>query len=156
MPLVYALIKNIYSNEAKHFFSEEEKTILINAIQQAEEKTSGEIRLHLENICLGNEVKRAQKVFTKLKMHLTKERNGVLIYMAIGSRKVAIIGDEGIHKKLGNKYWEELVQNLIAQLKANKKAEGLAQSIIECGKQLGTFFPRQSNDTNELSNAISY
>lgn len=143
-------------SSAKNFFSEEEKTLIIDAIQKAEKSTSGEIRIHLENFCFGNEVKRAQRVFTNLKMHQTKERNGVLIYLAIKSKKVAVIGDEGIHQKLGDKYWQDLVQQLIAKLKANKKAEGLAESILECGRQLSTFFPHQANDSNELSNSISY
>ena len=108
---------------AKNFFSKEEQQLIIDAIQTAEKNTSGEIRVHLENFCFGNEVKRGQKVFTKLKMHATKERNGVLIYIAVSSRKIAIIGDEGIHQKLGNEYWENLVKNLISQFQKNKKGE---------------------------------
>lgn len=141
---------------ARNFFNQQEQSLLIDAIAKAELHTSGEIRLHLENFCLGNEVKAAQKVFTRLKMHQTAERNGVLIYIATLSRKVAIIGDEGIHQKLGAIYWEKLVAKLIQQFKANKKAEGLADCIVECGEQLGKFFPRKEDDKNELSNSISY
>lgn len=141
---------------ARNFFNQQEQSLLIDAIAKAELHTSGEIRLHLENFCLGNEVKAAQKVFTRLKMHQTAERNGVLIYIATLSRKVAIIGDEGIHQKLGAIYWEKLVEKLIQQFKVNKKAEGLADCIVECGEQLGKFFPRNEDDKNELSNSISY
>lgn len=141
---------------AKTFFTSQEQQLIIDAIQSAEKNTSGEIRVHIENFCFGNEVKRAQKVFTKLKMHVTKERNGVLIYIAVSNKKVAIVGDEGIHQKLGSEYWDKIVQNLISKFRENKKGEGLAESIIECGTQLGKFFPRQTNDTNELSNSISY
>lgn len=130
--------------------------MLIDAIAKAEASTSGEIRLHLENFCFGSEVKAARKIFTRLQMHQTKERNGVLIYIATLSRKVAIIGDEGIHQKLGTEYWQQLVEKLIAQFKADKKAEALADCIIECGKQLGKFFPLRADDKNELSNTISY
>lgn len=141
---------------ARNFFNQQEQNLLIDAIAKAELHTSGEIRLHLENFCLGNEVKAAQKVFTRLKMLQTAERNGVLIYIATLSRKVAIIGDEGIHQKLGAIYWEKLVEKLIEQFKVNKKAEGLADCIVECGEQLGRFFPRNEDDKNELSNSISY
>ena len=89
-------------------------------------------------------------------MHQTAERNGVLIYIATLSRKVAIVGDEGIHQKLGAIYWQQLVEKLIQQFKVNKKAEGLAECIVECGEQLGKFFPRNEDDKNELSNSISY
>jgi uncharacterized membrane protein len=141
---------------AQNFFTSEEQDRLIDAIAKAELNTSGEIRLHLESFCLGNEVKAAQKVFTALHMHQTKERNGVLIYIATVSHKIAIIGDEGIHNKLGSEFWERLVQKLIAQFRANKKAEALAECILECGEQLGKFFPRQHDDKDELSNSISY
>ncbi len=141
---------------ARNFFSQPEQAMLVDAIAKAEMQTSGEIRLHLENFCFGNEVKAAQKVFTRLKMHQTDERNGVLIYVATLSRKVAVIGDKGIHEKLGAQFWEQVVQNMIAQFKANRKAEALADCIIECGKQLGNFFPRKTDDANELSNTISY
>ncbi|MEO6302955.1 MAG: TPM domain-containing protein [Bacteroidia bacterium] len=141
---------------ARNFFDQREQQLLIDAITQAELKTSGEIRLHIENFCFGNEITRAGKVFTKLKMHQTKERNGVLIYIATLSRKVAVIGDEGIHQKLGNEFWQKVVNDLISKFKENKKAEALAGCIVECGEQLGKFFPRSSDDTNELTNTISF
>ncbi|MDP1800741.1 MAG: TPM domain-containing protein [Bacteroidota bacterium] len=141
---------------ARNFFDQREQQLLIDAIVQAELKTSGEIRLHIENLCIGNELKRAQKVFTNLKMHETKERNGVLIYIATFSRKIAVIGDEGIHQKLGNEFWQKVVDELIKKFKENKKAEALAECIITCGEQLGKFFPRSNEDKDELTNTISY
>lgn len=141
---------------ARNFFDKQEQQLIVDAIASAELKTSGEIRLHLSNFCFGNEVKAAEKVFAKLKMHQTKERNGVLIYIATFSRKVAIVGDEGIHKKLGNEFWQKVVSQLIQKFKENKKAEALSECIVECGEQLGKFFPRQSDDKNELTNTISY
>lgn len=141
---------------ARNFFNQQEQQMLVNAIAEAELKTSGEIRLHLANFCFGNEVKAAGKIFTKLKMQHTNERNGVLIYISTVSRKVAVIGDEGIHQKLGDAFWQKVVDQLIKQFKENKKADALAACIIECGNQLGKFFPRQSDDKNELTNTISY
>lgn len=141
---------------ARNFFSPEEQQMLIESISKAELHTSGEIRLHLENFCFGNEVKAAQKVFTRLKMHQTTERNGVLVYVATLSRKVAVVGDQGIHEKLGSDYWQKLVDKIIIQFKANKKAEALAAAIIDCGEQLGKFFPLKNDDKNELNNSISF
>ena len=141
---------------ARNFFDKHEQQLLVDAIASAELKTSGEIRLHISNFCFGNEVKAAEKVFTKLKMHQTNERNGVLIYIATFSRKVAVVGDGGIHKRLGNEFWQKVVSQLIKKFKENKKAEALSECIIECGEQLGKFFPRQSDDKNELTNTISY
>lgn len=141
---------------AKRFFNSQEQRVVIDAIVQAELKTSGEIRVHMENFSFGNELKSAERIFKKLNMHKTLERNGVLIYIATLSRKIAVVGDEGIHQKLGNEFWQALVAKLVSQFKANKKAEALAECILECGEQLGKFFPRSNDDTNELSNTISY
>jgi uncharacterized membrane protein len=141
---------------ACNFFDQSEQQLLVDAIAQAELKTSGEIRLHIESFCFGNELKRAQKVFTNLKMHETKEHNGVLIYIATFSRKIAVIGDEGIHQKLGNEFWQKVVAELITKFKENKKADALAECILTCGEQLGEFFPRSSDDKDELTNTISY
>jgi len=141
---------------ARNFFNESEQQLIIKAIADAEEKTSGEIRLHLENFCLGNEVERAQKIFTKLNMHQTAERNGVLIYIATLSHKIAVIGDEGIHKKVGQEFWEKEVNDIIAKFKANQAVEALAKCIVDCGEQLGKHFPRSEDDKNELDNSISF
>ena len=141
---------------ARNFFSEQEQALLIKAIGEAELNTSGEIRLHIENYCFGNELNAARKVFAKLKMQHTNERNGILIYIAVRSRKIAVFGDEGIHQKLGAEYWDKLVKQLVDGFKANNKAASLANCIIECGRQLGAFFPLQSDDKNELSNNISF
>lgn len=141
---------------ARQFFSKAEQELLLKAIAKAEENTSGEIRLHLENFCLGSEIKAAQKVFNLLGMHKTKESNGILIYIATMSRKIAMIGDKGIHEKLGEAFWNSQVQLLIQEFKKQNQAESLAKSIEACGEMLGKYFPHQSDDVNELSNDISF
>lgn len=141
---------------AKNFLSKDDAQAVVNAIAAAELQTSGEIRVHLENFCLGDPIKAAQKVFLKTGMHATRERNGVLIYMATYSRKIAIIGDEGIHAKLPEGYWAKMVDSMISAIRSNKPAQGLVQCITDCGAQLKQFFPRAEDDTNELSNEISF
>ena len=141
---------------AKQFFTSAKQDLILQAIAKAEAQTSGEIRLHLESFCLGSEMTAAKKVFNRLGMHQTKERNGILIYIATMSRKIAIIGDKGIHEKLGEAFWETHVQALITQFKQNNKAASLAKAIEDCGQMLGKYFPHQADDKNELSNEISY
>lgn len=141
---------------ARNFFSAKEQEQIIEAIADAELKTSGEIRLHVENLCIGNEIRRAETIFLKLNMHLTKEKNGILIYIATWSRKIAVVGDQGIHQKLGDVFWKELVEKLVSNFKADRKAESLCESILKCGEELGKYFPRKDDDVNELSNTISY
>ena len=141
---------------AQKFISASEQELLVKAIEDAEMHTSGEIRIHVENFCFGNEIRTAQKRFSKLGMHKTAERNGILIYIASMSKKIAVFGDEGIHSKLGKDYWDSIIKQIIDGFHQHKKAEALANAIIDCGKELNHFFPRQANDTNELSNSISF
>ncbi|MFM7016440.1 MAG: TPM domain-containing protein [Bacteroidota bacterium] len=56
------------------------------AIGSAEENTSGEIRLYLEEECEADVMDRAAFIFEKLGMHKTELRNGVLIYVAFGHK----------------------------------------------------------------------
>lgn len=141
---------------SKNFFTIEEQDLVVDAIKQAELNTSGEIRVHIENYCFGNSLVKAEKVFTKLGMQNTKDRNGILIYIAAVSRKIAIVGDKGIHEKLGKEYWDKIVTNIVESFRSNKKAEGLAKGILDCGDQLKHFFPYQSDDKNELNDSISF
>lgn len=141
---------------ARNFFNEQEQNLLVKAIEEAERNSSGEIRLHLTGYCFGSEVKAAQKIFKRLNMHTTKDRNGVLFYIATRSKKIAIVGDKGIHEKLGHDYWQAIISRLINQFKGNNKAEVLIACIKDCGEQLGKFFPLNADDKNELSNSISF
>ena len=68
-----------------------------HAIAQAELTTSAELRVHLEDNCKEDPLDRAAYLFEKLEMHKTALRNGVLIYVAFQDRKLAILGDAGIH-----------------------------------------------------------
>ncbi len=114
------------SDIPRRFFTDEEQEMIVAAIGQAEKKTSGEIRICLErdvNEPGGDPYERAREVFAKLEMHQTAERNGVLVYLAVRSRRFAIVGDEKLHQHLGENYWVE-VRDLIAQdfAKGNVKA----------------------------------
>lgn len=156
MPLVYAALKNIFVNQAERFFNKEEQDLIVEAIKTAEKNTSGEIRVHLESICWGDAMVRAKKVFNKLGMQQTKEQNGILIYIATESHNIAVIGDTGIHKKLGKEYWDRIVNGMVASFKEGKHAQALADAIIDCGVQLKQFFPYASDDKNELNDSISF
>ena len=141
---------------AETFFSEEDKKQIINAIREAEHRTSGEIRVHLENSCKIDVLDRAAYIFEKLKMHDTKLRNGVLFYLAIKDRKFAILGDAGINQVTPDNFWDEIKENMLLEFKKEGFARGLIDGIKMTGKALKEFFPYQSDDVNELSDDISF
>jgi uncharacterized membrane protein len=88
-------------------------------------------------------------------MHQTELRNGVLIYVSFSDRKLAIIGDKGIHELVPTDFWESTRNKMIAEFKENHFAAGIIAAIQEAGIQLRTYFPYMENDQNELSNEIS-
>lgn len=144
------------AKQAKDFFSAADELQIMNAIRQAENNTSGEIRVHIENKCKGDVLDRAAQVFDLLKMHKTELRNGVLFYLAVKDRKFAIIGDAGINAKVPDHFWDEIKEMMFEHFKEGDFSKGLSQGIIKAGEQLKSHFQHQDDDVNELSDEISY
>ncbi len=142
-------------SKLEDFLSPKEEQLIIQSIQKAEKNTSGEIRVHIEETCKNLPIQRAQEVFCKLRMDATKNHNGVLFYVAVASKKFAVIGDKGIDKVVPNDFWESVKDPLIAAFKQGEYLQGIVNGIEECGLKLKTFFPHQSNDKNELPDEIS-
>ena len=138
------------------FFTEKQQEEIIKSIENAELNTSGEIRLHLEDTCKSDPVKRAIEVFEKLGMHETKLRNGVLFYLSIKDKKIAVIGDKGINDIVQTNFWDDIKNEIINHFKNNQFTDGLCKGIEKAGEKLKIHFPFDSNDTNELSNDISF
>ena len=142
-------------HNVESFLTAVQEKNIVHAIQEAEKGTSGEIRVHIENKTKKPALVRAKEVFLSLKMDKTAQRNGILFYIATESRQFAIIGDEGIDQVIPKSFWDDekaLVTGLFAQ---NKNEEALVKGITKVGEKLKQFFPYQSDDVNELSDAIS-
>lgn len=125
------------------------------AIRQAELKTSGEIRLHVEPACEGDAYERALEVFGIEGMHKTKERNAILFYLAVNSRKFAIVGDEGIHAKVKEEFWMTIRDVIQENFRHDSFVPGLVKGIEMAGEKLAIHFPWREGDSNELSDDIS-
>ncbi len=138
------------------FFSDLQQQAIIKSIEKAELNTSGEIRLHVEDTCKINPVERAIEIFEKLEMHKTELRNGVLFYLAIKDKKIAVIGDKGINDIVTENFWDDVKNEIINQFKNNQFTEGICKGIEMAGEKLKIHFPFESDDTNELSNDISF
>jgi len=140
----------------KEFLGKENETLIVKAIEKAEHQTSGEIRVHVESKCKEEVLDRAAWLFKKLKMHETKDRNGVLIYLSINDRKFAIIGDAGINKVVPAGFWNDIKEMMIGHFIKGEFATGLINGIEKSGEQLKQYFPYQDDDVNELPDEISY
>lgn len=141
---------------SKTFFTEAEQQQIVSAIANAERNTSGEIRLHIEAKCEGDAYEQAKAIFEKLGMQHTEQKNGVLFYVAYSDRKMAILGDSGIHQKVSQGFWDEEKSLLLDYFKRDKYAEGLCMAIEQAGNKLKEHFPYHDDDTNELNNDISF
>ena len=139
------------------FLSSDDELAIVQAIQEAEKKTSGEVRVHIEKKCPKKDpVKRAISLFQKLRMHKTNLRNGVIVYVATEDHLLAIWGDEGIHAKVGQEFWESTLITLQEDFKTNQIKNGLTKALLDIGEKLQQHFPYQKDDKNELDDSISY
>jgi uncharacterized membrane protein len=141
---------------AANFFTKEEKKLIRDAIAGAEKNSSGEIRVHVENHCKIDVLDCAAGWFEKLKMHKTEKRNGVLFYLAVKDRKFAILGDAGINAVTPDDFWDSIKEEMLTLFLENKFTEGLVKGIEMAGEKLKEHFPYQSDDTNELTDDISF
>ena len=142
--------------DLESFLNEKEIKDLAVIISKAELLTSGEIRLHLEEKCQIDTETRALEVFCSLNMGKTRLKNAVLIYISYGDQKFAICGDKGIHENVSNRFWKSLRNSLRRSFEKKDFFNGISVTIMECGRQLRTYFPYQHDDINELENHVSF
>jgi uncharacterized membrane protein len=142
----------------KEFFTAEEKRLIVNAIQEAERMTSGEVRVFVESKCsYMDAIDRAAEIFFKLQMQNTDDRNAVLVYIAMNDHQLAVFGDEGIHKRVGNDFWKAEVEKMIKNFNRGNYAEGISDVVKDIGDALNKHFPYvASTDKNELPDDIVF
>jgi uncharacterized membrane protein len=115
---------------------------LVAAIREAEQKTSGQIRVLISHKPVDDPVAAAQKEFIRLGMDKSPERNGVLIFIAPRTHKFAVIGDEGVHAKCGDAFWHELAKVMTEYFRKSEFTEGIIHGVRKAGELLEQHFPR--------------
>lgn len=125
------------------------------AIGEAEKHTSGEIRVHLLKSCKGDPMDQAGKIFARLRMHKTQWRNSVLILVALQSRNFVIFGDQGIHEKVGDAFWNETRDRMLSHFRKAQIKEGIISGVLNVGEALKAYFPISQDDKNELANQVT-
>jgi uncharacterized membrane protein len=139
----------------REFLSKLEHDRIIHAIREAESKTSGEIRVLIQRGKLNSDpLVAAQKKFHRLGMHKTRERNAVLVFVAPRAHKFAVVGDEAIHKKCGDEFWQCVVEKMRTHFQNAKFSDALVEALKEIGTVLARHFPKTSEDTNELPDDV--
>ena len=141
--------------KAENLLNHKEQNWLVDCIRKAELLTTGEIRVHLEDVADINSYDRAAEVFAALHMHNTNHRNGVLIYVAVADHTFVIYGDKGINDVVSKDFWNDTKNIIQEHFKHGHFKQGLVEGILKAGQALETYFPWHHTDVNELPNDIS-
>lgn len=140
--------------EQKEFLAALDQPRIVSAIGNAEKRTSGEIRVHVQPKAGADIRNFAERTFERLGMTKTALRNGVLLFIASEEQRFVILGDRGIDEKVPAGFWDEIAAKLTIRFQAGQFTDGIVEAINSAGDNLGRFFPRAANDVNELPDEI--
>jgi uncharacterized membrane protein len=146
----------------RKIFSEGDLEDIVAAIARIEATAAAEVRVHFERRVRHawrqgpDALARAQTVFRRLGMHRTRQRNGVLVYLALDDHKLAIVGDEAIHARVGEGYWARVRDGMVQHLRSAAPGEAVVRAVEDVGRVLTEHFPRRPGDARgDLPNAVS-
>jgi uncharacterized membrane protein len=88
-------------------------------------------------------------------MHRTRHRASVLLYLAVEDRKFAIVGDDGIHARVGYHLWDSVRDVLQRELRAGRMRDGVTAAVAEIGRALGEHFPPRPDDPKDPAPAVT-
>jgi uncharacterized membrane protein len=141
---------------ARSFLKKLRHDDIVAAIREAEKKTSGELRVFISRKPVADAVAAAQAHFLQMGMERTRERNGVLIFVAPRSRQFAVIGDRGVHERCGESFWKELATEMSGHFAKSEFTTGIVSGLKKAGELLARHFPRSPDDVNELPDEVAH
>jgi putative membrane protein len=109
-------------------------------------------RRHQEQAVSG----RAEQAFFEHGLHQTREGTGVLVFASLREHRAVIIGDRGIHARMGEAEWQRAVDALVEGMRRGSPGQGFEAAIDRVGARLAEHFPRGAGEpvTNELPDAL--
>ena len=139
-----------------NFLTDQQMASLVEAIQTAEDHSTGEIRIHIDSNTEGNNAQIAFEVFKRLCKNKTVARNAVLFHVNFEQQYLTIIGDEGIHEKVHQNFWDKMHDRITQEFMKGNFHDGLKNAVLETGLELKKYFPISGENPNELSNEITF
>jgi len=127
-----------------------ERQQLAEAVAEAEKGTSAEIKVVLVRHSWGDIRSKALRVFRKLGLHRTEGRSAVLILVATADREFIVYGDVGIHRRVGQEYWDNVRDVMAHSFAEGEFGQGLCDAVRLAGGMLARWFPRGRADVNEV------
>ncbi|HEV2444036.1 MAG TPA: TPM domain-containing protein [Steroidobacteraceae bacterium] len=96
----------------------------------------------------------AQAQFYLQGVQLTAHHSGVLFFVSLAERYVEIVADKGIHEKLGEAHWQEIIDKFLAHVSRGRVVDGFVDAIGACGAAMAEHYPPDPGDTNQLSDGL--
>ena len=127
------------------------------AVAAAERATSGEVRVSVARFFWGSVRRAAESAFARMGMTRTKDRNGILFFIVPARKKFVVLGDAGIHAKVGQDFWDCVAGLMSRHFREGDFTAGLVEAIGEAGRQLAAHFPCDpATDVNELADDVDF
>jgi uncharacterized membrane protein len=144
------------SAEPGAFLTAEEAGAVKSAIGQAERGTSAELKVVITRHCWTSVAAKAAGIFRKLGLNRTQQRNCAMILVVTANREFLIHGDQGIHEKVGQEFWDDCRNAMMRKFQDGKMGEALCEGIRRIGGRLAEHFPSREGDKNEISDEVVY
>ncbi len=144
------------STNPRRFLNEAETAAVRAAIREAEQSTSAEVKVVLARHCWRDSKTKARKIFGELGLDRTEQRNCVLLLLIVSNREFLIYGDQGLHEKVGQGFWDDVCRQMLDAFRREEFADGICQGVRRVGEKLAQYFPYQRDDVDEISNEIVY
>jgi uncharacterized membrane protein len=145
---------------ARRVFPPHALAAIEQAIKAGEATHSGQVRFVVEGALDGAPLfkgqssrARALDVFSQLRIWDTAHNNGVLIYLLLADRKVEIVADRGIDRRVGAAGWNGLCADMETDFRAGNFEAGVIKGIDAVSRQLAIYFPKLAAGPNELPDA---
>lgn len=131
---------------------------IASCVHEAESRTAGEIRVHINEKLLPFQTPRKQalRVFHQLAMDQTRDRTGVLLYVTIQERRFEIVADRGVDSFVKQETWENIARNVRDRILEKGLAAGICSGVEQVGEILAAHLPRKDDDVDELANQVSF
>lgn len=98
---------------------------------------------------------RAAEAFVEEEVFLTRERTGILIFLALFEHRVTVLADSGINARVEPGEWDALASKLAAGIRSGHAGGALLEAVQHCGRllELGGV-ARRDDDRDELADHV--
>lgn len=97
---------------------------------------------------------RAQSAFLEEEVFATRDRTGILVFVALFERAAVILGDQAINRAVPEGAWEGVVESLVTGMRAGRPAAAMVDAVTRCGEILASHrVELRPDDQDELANA---